>query len=123
VGSSQSQLVAELIGHTDVIHSAVFSPDRNRIVTASSDGTARVWVASSGQLLAELIGQGGRVLSASFSRDRDHVVTVNDDGSSRLWNLASLPGEAETIRHWVEVYTGTELKGAGVRPLSLTEWR
>ena len=34
-----------LAGHTDTVHDAAFSPDGGRIVTASADGTARLWAA------------------------------------------------------------------------------
>jgi len=36
-------LRAILIGHTDRVYSPAFSPDGTRLVTASADGTARVW--------------------------------------------------------------------------------
>jgi WD40 repeat protein len=36
-------LVAELKGHALFINSCAFSPDGTRIVTASADGTARIW--------------------------------------------------------------------------------
>jgi WD40 repeat protein len=36
-------LVANLSGHSEKIESAAFSPDGNRVVTASADNTARVW--------------------------------------------------------------------------------
>ena len=35
--------VTILQGHSDAITSAAFSPDGNRLVTASADKTARVW--------------------------------------------------------------------------------
>ena len=35
--------VLTLKGHREVILSAVFSPDGRSIVTASDDGTARIW--------------------------------------------------------------------------------
>ena len=49
------QLLATLPGHTGFVVSAVFSPDGQRIVTASQDQTARVWNAASGQLLENLV--------------------------------------------------------------------
>jgi hypothetical protein len=32
-----------VLGHDEVVHSAAFSPDGARIVTASADKTARIW--------------------------------------------------------------------------------
>jgi WD40 repeat protein len=35
--------IAELIGHDESVEGAEFSPDGKRIITASRDGTARLW--------------------------------------------------------------------------------
>jgi WD40 repeat protein len=40
-----------LRGHTDQINTAVFAPDGRRIVTASRDGTARIWDTRTGRAL------------------------------------------------------------------------
>ena len=40
--AANGQLVTTLQGHTGSVQSAVFSPDGQRIVTASQDDTARV---------------------------------------------------------------------------------
>jgi WD40 repeat protein len=37
--------VRTLKGHSDVLWSATFSPDGKRLVTASDDGTVRIWPA------------------------------------------------------------------------------
>jgi len=41
--SENGQEIAQLNGHTDSVWSVSFSPDGNRLLTSSSDGTARVW--------------------------------------------------------------------------------
>jgi hypothetical protein len=41
-----------LVGHGDRIHSAAWSPDGARIVTAAEDATARVWQVADGLVLA-----------------------------------------------------------------------
>ena len=50
----RASCVSDLRGHTDWLLEAAFSPDGTRLVTASQDGDARVWCATT--------GSGGRVL-------------------------------------------------------------
>jgi WD domain, G-beta repeat len=47
--------------------SAAFSPNGNRVVAASEDGTAKVWDAETGEKLAELAEHAGPIRSAAFS--------------------------------------------------------
>jgi WD40 repeat protein/serine/threonine protein kinase len=72
--------------HGGDVFSGRFSPDGKRIVTASRDGTARVWDAQSGQPLTEPMKHGGQVNSAQFSPDGTRVVTASDDGTARVWD-------------------------------------
>ncbi len=71
------------------VYFAAFSPDGARIVTASSDGTARVWDSTSGIEIATLEGHEGPVNSASFSPDARRVVTASSDGTARVWDARS----------------------------------
>jgi WD40 repeat protein len=36
----------EMEGYTDIVYGAMFSPDGQRVVTASEDHTARIWNAA-----------------------------------------------------------------------------
>ncbi|MCP4591793.1 MAG: hypothetical protein GY842_13720, partial [bacterium] len=75
-----------LLGHADVVYSASFSPDGSRVLTASSDRTARVWdLANPANPL--VLKHGHWVSSASFSPDGSSIMT----GSMthlRVWDLA-----------------------------------
>lgn len=53
-----------------------------RILTASSDGTARLWD-QNGQPLATLKGHTGLVTSAVFSPDGTRILTASDDHTVR----------------------------------------
>jgi WD40 repeat protein len=83
--SETGKLLATFQGHTGVVHSAVFSPDGGRVLTASGDHTARLWEAESGKLLAIFQGHTNFVNSAVFGPDGWRVLTASDDYTARLW--------------------------------------
>ncbi len=79
-----------LEGHTGAVLSAEFSTDGARALTASWDGTARLWDASSGQELRILRRDWSYGLRfAAFSPDGARVLTVSLDGPARLWDVSS----------------------------------
>jgi len=69
------------------VNSAEFSPDGIRVVTASSDKTARVWDAATGKQLAPPFTHQDAVLYAEFSPDGKRVVTASDDKTARVWEI------------------------------------
>ncbi|MBI1289862.1 protein kinase [bacterium] len=73
-----------------------WSPDGKRIVSASSDETARVWDSDSGRLVSTLTGHALNVMCASFSRDGSRILTVSMDQSAKLW-LAESGREIMTV--------------------------
>ena len=86
---SQSDLRLMLVGHEQPVQSASFSPDGAKVVTASFDGTTRLWDAVSGKDVAVLRDPGGTVSSAAFSPDGLRIVTASGDKTARVWDLAS----------------------------------
>lgn len=63
-----------------------FSPNSLIVVTASQDGTARVWNADSGELISELVGHSGIVQSVAFHPTQPLILTSGMDRTARLWN-------------------------------------
>src|SRR5262249_13583242 len=63
-------------------------------LTASADGTARLWDAQSGQALIEPIRHSSAINSAHFSPDGQRVLTASADGTARIWDVR--PGQALT---------------------------
>ena len=80
--------IATLSGHNEEVASAAFSADGKRVVTASWDGTARIWDAATGLAVATL-RHGSPVSSAAFNPDGARVVTASADGTPRIWDVAS----------------------------------
>jgi WD40 repeat protein len=73
--------------HKDPLWSASFAPDGGQLVTASNDGTGRVWDAQTGAALFVLRGHTGPVRFAAFSPDGHYVVTTSTDQTARVWDV------------------------------------
>ena len=89
IDTVQWRLIA-LIDHTSSVSSAVFSPDGQRILTASADNTARLWN-TAGTPLSTLSGHTASVWSAVFSPDGQRILTASADKTARLWDAAGTP--------------------------------
>lgn len=79
-----------LSGHEDWIMSETFSPDGKMISTASWDGTAKLWDASTGQLLHTLGPFGGQNWLTRFSPDGKNVLVSIGPGAKpviAIWDL------------------------------------
>jgi WD40 repeat protein len=91
--SSEEQL-GYLGDHRASVLAASFSSDGTAVVTASSDGTARVWEPRPGSeflgiVTAELRGHSSAVVDAAFSPNGQRVATASSDGTARIWQVTN----------------------------------
>jgi WD40 repeat protein/formylglycine-generating enzyme required for sulfatase activity len=80
------------------VRHAAWSHDDTRIVTASDDGTARVWNPRTDKAVV-LKGHVKGVVRAAWSRDDKQIVTASADGSARLWNAETGEPSASLLGH------------------------
>ena len=73
-----------LRGHLGAIWQVRADPLRGAVITASADGTARIWPADDGPP-AVLAGHGDAVWVAAPSPDGAQILTTSSDGTARLW--------------------------------------
>lgn len=74
-------------GHSGRVTSASFSPDGKLLVTASIDGTVRVWDISTGGVLCEFKAGDNKFSTAHFSGDGQLVKATSGDGEVFVWDV------------------------------------
>src|SRR5262249_31701255 len=87
-----------LKGHTDVVTNVAFNSDGTKLVSASFDGTMRVWNASTGREALTLNGHTSRVDSVAFSPDGRRLASTSMDRTVTVWDTAS-GQEVLTLKH------------------------
>jgi WD40 repeat protein len=71
------------------VWSVAFSPDGKRILTGSTDKTAKLWDTATGWEILTLKGHTDGVRGVAFSPNGRRIVTSSDDGTARVWEGAS----------------------------------
>ena len=87
--------VVPLYGHSNEINAIASSRDGRFLATASQDGTARIWDASSGKQITVLQGDGAPLTAVQFGPGDGLVLTVDTRGFVRVWDTGI--GEPLTV--------------------------
>lgn len=85
--AASGEAIAVLRGHENTVTDAAFDLSGNRLVTASADGTARVWDVTPRKDLGVLPER--YVSSAAFDVEGRRLVTGSADGTARIWDVAT----------------------------------
>ncbi len=82
-----SPCLLTLTGHGKGVRACAWSPDESRILSASDDGTLKLWNALTGEELGTLIGHEAEVVDCAFSPDGQRVLSVSNDRTVKLWDI------------------------------------
>jgi WD40 repeat protein/serine/threonine protein kinase/tetratricopeptide (TPR) repeat protein len=75
--------------HTAAVWAMAFSRDSRRLLTASWDGTARLWDTATGKPMGPIFQHEAKIEGAAFSPDEKIVATAGLDGTARLWDAGT----------------------------------
>jgi WD40 repeat protein len=83
------------------INAVAFSPDGQRLASASDDKTVKLWTAD-GKLLKTLSGHTNWVLDVSFSPDSQMLASASYDNTVKLWSrqgklMGTLRGHTDSV--------------------------
>ncbi|KAK3821630.1 MAG: quinon protein alcohol dehydrogenase-like superfamily [Benniella sp.] len=85
--TSSWELVRTFTGHRNAVNCIVFSPRGDRIMSCSSDNTARLWDVESGTCIRILSDHVDSVNSVAFSPLGDTVASASSDRTARVWDV------------------------------------
>jgi WD40 repeat protein len=101
---ASAALESTLAGHMGGVLACAVTPDGRRVVSASDDGTLKVWDLDTGGVIATLGGHTDGVLACAVTPDGRHVISASVDRTLKVWNLdsgrvvATLDGHADWVR-------------------------
>jgi WD40 repeat protein len=78
-----------MTGHTGDVTTLCFSGNSRSCLSASKDGTIRLWDVADGHCLRVFAGHEGSVTCACLSADGERVLSGGTDGTLRLWEAGT----------------------------------
>lgn len=106
------ELNINLVGHSNPVMSAAFSPDGTLVSTAAWDGYGKLWNASTGELLHDFGPSGAQNWETNFSPDEKYVLVANagKQAAVKIWLVFNVSAEPVTIANfgnWIRIVSWT----------------
>jgi WD40 repeat protein/serine/threonine protein kinase len=76
-------------GHKGKVNSVVFSRDGKHLLSAGSDGTAKLWDTSSGGLVESFTNNDGAIHLARFARRDRNILAIGEGVTGHFWKVES----------------------------------
>ncbi|TWT79763.1 Serine/threonine-protein kinase PknD [Planctomycetes bacterium CA13] len=90
-----SQSTNRYTGHQLFVESLAWHPNQHFLLSASADGTVRIWNADTHKQVEQLLGHSANVYAAAWSRDGKKVVSGGlPEDSLHVWDVSNLGKEA-----------------------------
>jgi WD40 repeat protein len=93
-----------LAGHSGTVQDVAVTPDGQRAVSASSDGTLKVWDLETGRVLRTLTGYSDSLCCVTVAADGQRAVFGSADKTLKVWDLATgrvlrtLEGHSDSVK-------------------------
>lgn len=111
-----------LLTHPAAVNRCSYSPDGQRIATASEDNTAAIWDATTGEPVPPPLLRRAMVGMGVWSCDDREVSNCSYDGTARAWDVSPTSAPLEELQRQVELLSAHCLMlGIGTVPLSASE--
>src|SRR5947209_609944 len=76
-------------GHPDAVRGIAWSPDSQRIASASNDQTIHVWDVVTGDHLFTYTGHTDAVRAVAWSPNGKHIASASDDHTVQVWDAST----------------------------------
>jgi transcriptional regulator with XRE-family HTH domain len=86
--TSPARLALNITAHQNFVNGLFYSLDERRLISASGDGSSKVWDAVTGQVLFTLLGNASPVTSISHTSDGEQLFTAHGNGQVIVWDLS-----------------------------------
>jgi len=109
------QELFSLDGHSHSVEAVAVTSDGNRIISASRDGTLKVWSLSTKKEIFPLIGHSESVNAVTVTADGKRIISGSDDETVKVWNLEtdeavfSLTGHTNRVKALVLTPDGKQV--------------